>query len=183
MAAAQVEFWPLSRHREQIMTPFAFFGITLAVVLCASSGCSKSSGSGAGGGGSAWMQNGASACGKYLSHDLVAAILSNPTGTSKTLSSQACSFTSADSGGSISITLTNAGPAAFEAYQKYLVDPVPLPGVGDKASQSLIGIDAVKGADRSCSIDAGGAPGSLKLHGAQLGQELGAICNQLFALP
>jgi hypothetical protein len=41
----------------------------------------------------------------------------------------------------------------------------------------------VKGVDRMCTIDAGGAPGSLRLHGAELGQKLGAICNQLFALP
>lgn len=99
------------------------------------------------------------------------------------MSIQACSFTTSDDGGSISITLSNAGPAAFDAYQKYLVDPQPLSGVGDRASQSVTGIDAVKGGDRSCSIDAGGAPGSLRLKGAELGQKLGAICNQLFALP
>jgi hypothetical protein len=99
------------------------------------------------------------------------------------LSAQACSYTTIDSAGTISITLTNGGPPTYDAFQKYLVNPEPLPGVGDKAAQAVIGIVAVKGADRMCTIDAGGAPGSLQLHGAELGQKFGAICNQLFALP
>ena len=134
-------------------------------------------------GGEAWQKNGAQACERYLTHDVVASILATADGASKTLSVQACSFSTSDNSGSISITLSSAGPAAFDAYQKYLVDPQPLSGVGDKASQSVIGIDAVKGTDRSCSIDAGGAPGSLRLKGPELGQKLGALCNQLFALP
>ena len=128
-------------------------------------------------GGDTWIHNGAGACERYLSLDVVAAILANPTETIKTRSSQACSYTTTDSGGTITITLSNAGPSAFDAYQKYLDNPVPLSGIGDKASQSVIGIIAVKGVDRSCSIDAGGAPGSLRLRGTELGQKLGAICN------
>jgi hypothetical protein len=30
-------------------------------------------------------------------------------------------------------------------------------------------------------VDAGGAPGSLKLHGQALGAKLGAICNAIYA--
>jgi hypothetical protein len=175
------------------MPRFVMLEISFAVALCVVAGCSNDSASGASGGTStgasiragtgAWVNNGADACAKYLTQDVVAAVLTDPTGNSKVLSPQACSYSTADSGGSITITLSAAGPEAFDAYQKYLVDPVPLPGVGDKASQSMIGIVAVKGNDRNCSIDAGGAPGSLKLHGAELGQKLGAICNQLFALP
>jgi hypothetical protein len=173
------------------MRNWAFLQVSFAAALCLVAGCSKNpapgasngTGPGAGMATGSWINNGAGACDKYLTQDVVAAVLTTPTGKSKALSTQACSFTTDDSGGSISITLTEAGPAAFDAFQKYLVNPVPLPGVGDKASQSMIGIVAVKGKDRNCSIDAGGAPGSLKLHGAELGQKLGAICNQLFDLP
>jgi hypothetical protein len=159
------------------------FMVTVGVACCACAGCSKPPPSvdthGAGG----WIANGAGACDRYLRPDLVAAILNNPAGANKTLSAQACSYNTADSGGTITITLTDAGPAAFDAYQKYLVNPQPLPGIGDKASQSMIGIVAVKGPDRNCSIDAGGAPDALRIAGAELGKKLGEICNQLFALP
>jgi hypothetical protein len=149
----------------------------------ASAGCSKTATNGGNAGAGAWIANGAQACERYLRQDVVAAILTDPSGASKTLSAQACSYTTTDSARTISITLTNGGPSTYDAFQKYLVNPEPLPGVGDKAAQSVIGIVAVKGADRMCTIDAGGAPGSLRLHGAELGQKLGAICNQLFALP
>jgi hypothetical protein len=157
--------------------------VTAAVVSCASTGCSKTAPSVQTQGAGSWIANGAGACDRYLSRDVVAAILNNPAGANKTLSPQACSYSTTDSGGTIAITLTNAGPLAFDAYQKYLVNPQSLPGVGDKASQSMIGIVAVKGTDRNCSIDAGGAPDALRIHGAELGKKLGEICNQLFALP
>lgn len=159
------------------------FPIIAIAILCGGTACTKTAAPGGRTASDAWVNNGAHACERYLSHDVVAAILNNPDGASKALSVQACSYSTSNNAGSIAITLSNAGPSAFDAYQKYLADPQPLQGVGDKASQSLIGIDAVKGADRSCSIDAGGAPGSLRLKGAELGQKLGAICNQLFALP
>jgi hypothetical protein len=156
---------------------------TPIVLLCALAGCSKQTPSGHGEAAGMWIANGATACDRYLTQDLVAAILTNPTGATKKLSVQSCSYSANDSSANLTITLSQAGPAAFDEYQKYLANPVPLPGVGDKASQSLIGIVAVKGANRSCSVDAVGAPGSLRLRGAELGQKLGAICNQLFALP
>jgi hypothetical protein len=156
--------------------------VTIAI-LCGGTACTKTATPGGQIAADAWVNNGAHACERYLSHEDVAAILTNPEGASKALSVQACSYSTSDDAGSITITLLNAGPSAFDAYQKYLVDPQPLPGVGDKASQSLVGIDAVKGVDRSCTIDTVGAPGSLRLKGAELGQKLGAICNQLFALP
>ena len=156
--------------------------ILFACSLCAAASCSNSAAQTKTGGG-AWIANGATACEKYLTPGVVAEILTNPAGQSKTLSAQSCTYETADNSGSISITLTNAGPSAFDAYQQYLADPVPLAGVGDKASRSIIGIDAVKGADRSGSIDAGGPPGSTKLRGEALAQKLGAICNKLFALP
>ena len=130
-----------------------------------------------------WTSNGATACERYLTPSVVAAILAHPAGRTKALSPQACTYETADNSGSLSITLTNAGPSAFDQYQQFLVDPVPLPGVGDKASRSRTGIDAVKGQDRTCTIDAVGPPGSTKLTGEALARELGAVCNALFALP
>jgi hypothetical protein len=141
----------------------------------ASAGSSSASGN--------WVANGATACEKYLTPDVVAAILTHPAGRSKTLGAQGCDYETTDSGGSISITLTAAGPAAFDAEQKYFVNPIPLPGVGDKAVRHTTGIEAIKGEDRGCSIQAGGAPGSTKLTGEALAQKLGEICNKLFALP
>jgi hypothetical protein len=159
--------------------------LVVAVVVASgtSAGCSRSTPPIETHGSGTWTANGAGACDRYLKPDVVAAILNNPAGANKTLSAQACSYSTSDSGGAITITLTSAGPLAFDAYQKYLVNPQPLPGVGDKASQSMIGIVAVKGNDRNCSIDAGGAPDALRLQGAELGKKLGEICNQLFALP
>jgi hypothetical protein len=147
-------------------------------------GCSKAPASMQGGAaGSSWVANGATACDAYLTQSVTADILTHPAGQSKKLSPQSCTYDTTDDGGSISVTLANAGPATFDSYQQYLANPVPLAGVGDKASQSMIGIVAVKGNDRMCTIDAGGAPGSLRLKGEELGRKLGAICNQLFALP
>jgi hypothetical protein len=148
-------------------------------LVCASSGCSPNSGAGAAG---PWVAQGAGACEKFLSPEVVATLFTQPGGVIRTTSPHACSFTTAD-GGSLTITLSSAGPADFEEYQKYLGDPQPLPGVGDRASQSVLGVVAVQGADRHCSIDARGATGSLKLRGAELGRALGRICNRVFALP
>ncbi len=151
---------------------------------CANAGSNQSAAATGGGSGASsgdWTSLGATACAKYLTPDVVGAILSQPAGPAKTLSQQACSVTSNDQGGSITITLTSAGAAAFDAYLKYLSDPQPLAGVGDKAVQSLIGIASFKSPNKSCDIDAGGAPGSLKLTGPALGKSLGAICNELFA--
>jgi hypothetical protein len=169
------------------------FGVAAAGTACALAACAQggstsgtsrapSTAAANAGAGSHWTDYGATACDTYLTPEVVAQILTNPEGRSRKLSAQACTYESADHGGSITITLTSAGPDAFDHYQQYLVNPVPLPGVGDKASRSMIGIDAVKGNDRTCTIDAGGAPGSTRLRGEALAQHLGAICNKLFAL-
>lgn len=44
-------------------------------------------------------------------------------------------------------------------------------------------ISAVKGHDRGCNISIVGVPEQMKIHDAALGQKLGEVCNQLFALP
>lgn len=130
-----------------------------------------------------WTDHGATACDEYLTSAFVAGVLAHPTGKSKKLSPQSCTYQTTDNYGSISITLTGGGPAAFDQHQQFLADPVPLSGVGDKASRSIIGIEAVKGNDRTCAIDTVGPPGSLKLSGEPLARQLGTICNKLFALP
>jgi hypothetical protein len=175
--------------------------IALCGILCAIAACSQGAGSSSGAnaatgadgtatgsasggssGGKTWIANGATACARYLTPDVVAEILTQPAGKSDKLSPQACSF-NATNYSSIAITLMAAGPETFDHYQQSLVNPVPLAGVGDKASRSAIGIDAVKGTDRMCTIDVTGAPGSTRLHGEALAQKLGQICNKLFALP
>ncbi len=56
-------------------------------------------------------------------------------------------------------------------------------GVGDGAYWNEAGaVSAAKGHDRGCDISIV-APQEAKVQGAALGQKLGEICNQLFALP
>lgn len=178
------------------MPRFHFHFIALVCVLCETSACTPGTPASADGSNTAtatasatgnstdanvWVNNGATACDKYLTPDVVAEILTHPAGQSKKLSAQACAYKT--DAGNIDITLTNGGLKGFNVRLQYLVDPVPLPGVGDKAVRSVGGIAALKGSDRGCSIHAGGAPGSTKLTGEALAQKLGAICNKLFALP
>lgn len=130
---------------------------------------------------SGFASRGGDACAKYLTPDVVSAILDGKTGPATKLSPQGCSVSTLDNGGSISITLNAASSQAFDAFQKYLTDPKPLAGVGDRAVQSMTGISSIKSPNMGCDIDAGGAPGSLKIHGAALGQKLGEICNRIYA--
>lgn len=131
--------------------------------------------------GANWTANGATACDTFLTPTIVAGILKNPTGHTKKLSPQACTFETTDFA-SISITLMPSGTTGLDLHMKYLVDPVPLAGVGDKAVRTMIGVEAAKGADRMCSIDVT-PPFATTTSGEPLAQKLGAICNQLFALP
>lgn len=176
----------------RLALPSALCLFALAAAACNKAGAndsdasaSRSSSPAASGGGSgsagSFASRGGDACDKYLTSDVVAAILNGATGKPKRLSPQACSVTTLDDGGSISITLNSATPQSFDAYQKYLVDPKPLPGVGDRAVQSMTGISSIKGSNTGCDINAGGAPGALKLHGQALGEKLGAICNRIYA--
>ena len=160
--------------------------LTLVSAVCALVAASHGTPRGSSGG--PWIANATTACEKYLTPDLVAAIWGTPGGQAKPVATgnprvQACVFQSASPGRNIKITLNTDGPASFDAGQKYLVDPVPLPHVGDKASLTGDGIVAVKGTDRTCHIDTIGNIGSIKLSRQALGQKLGEICNQLFALP
>jgi hypothetical protein len=131
--------------------------------------------------GSNWTANGATACDKFLTPDVVGAIFKNPAGHSKTTSAAGCIFETPDFA-SIAITLTPGGPVVFDAHQKYLSDPVPLSGVGDKAVRTATGIEAVRGSDRMCGIDVM-PPFGNKLKGEALARKVGEVCNALFALP
>jgi hypothetical protein len=128
-----------------------------------------------------WTAHGVTACDKYLTPDFVGRIFKKPAGHAKKLSAQACSFETPDFA-SINITLIAAGLATFEAHQKYLTDPEPLSGVGDKAVRTVTGIEAIKGSNRMCDIDVV-PPFAAKLQGEALAQKLGEVCNKLFALP
>ncbi|HWG09942.1 MAG TPA: hypothetical protein VN693_00375 [Rhodanobacteraceae bacterium] len=130
--------------------------------------------------GNDWAGNGATACEKYLTPDFVAQIFSKPEGHAKKLAGWSCSYETSDFS-NINITLMNAGPAAFEADQKNLSDPKPLSGVGDKAVNSMTGVEAVKG-NRMCDIGVM-PPFGNKLGGDALAHKLGEVCNKLFALP
>lgn len=161
---------------------------TAACVGCALAACTQGTSTpGVGSGGTPpatdanWIANGATACDTYLTPAVVAGILKKPAGHTKKLSPQACAYETSDFA-SISITLMPGGTNGLDMHMKYLVDPVPLPGVGDKAVRTMIGIEAAKGTDRMCSIDVM-PPFATTASGEPLAQKLGAICNQLFALP
>jgi hypothetical protein len=130
--------------------------------------------------GSNWTANGATACDTYLTPAVVAEILKTPAGHGKRLSAWSCAYETAD--GNIDITLMAVGTAGLDLDLKNLPDPTPLAGVGDKAVRTMLGIEAAKGTNRMCNIDVM-PPFAAKVSGEALAQKLGAICNQLFALP
>jgi hypothetical protein len=170
----------------------AFTGAVCTLVACSQDKSSSATGgpsssSAAGGSASDWIANATTACEKYLTPDVVATIWAKPAGRVKQVDTRSatakeCRF-QADSGFSITIALNTAGPESFDGGQKYLVDPLPLPNVGDKASITGDGIVAVKGPNRTCHIDAYSNSGSIQLSREALAQKFGEICNKLFALP
>ncbi|MGH6739466.1 MAG: hypothetical protein ACREDY_10650 [Bradyrhizobium sp.] len=151
----------------------------LTCSLCAAALCSTSTH--AANAASTWIANGGTACNRFLTPDVVGKIFKNPAGESKKSTEQGCRFETPDFA-MISITLTAGGPAVLDAHMKYLDNPLPLSGVGDKAVRTRSGIEAVKGNDRMCGIDVM-PPFGNKISGEALALELGAICNKLFALP
>jgi hypothetical protein len=131
----------------------------------------------AAGGGNAWIDNGATACEKYLTHDVVAAILVDPAGPPRRLDAHSCNF------GMMYITLKVADIDAFRQELPMIAGVHRISGVGDGAYWNEAGaLSAVKGHDRGCDISVI-VPGAAKIHNAELGQKLGDICNKLFALP
>jgi hypothetical protein len=128
------------------------------------------------GAGNAWIDNGATACEKYLTHDVVAAILLSPAGAPQRVDAHSCHT------GMIYITLKVADIDVFRPEIPRIAFAHPIGGVGDGAFWNEAGgFSAVKGHDRGCDISVVGAPA--KIHDAALEQKLGEICNKLFALP
>ena len=172
------------------MSCFRIF--TLAGLLCAASACSQGASSSASTGGDHatqaptqassgslrdWAENGASACDRYLTPDVVGRIFKEAVGSTKRLSSQACSFKGPPGSYShIGITLIDGGISTFET-DPATAGGTPLQGIGDKAVSTLAGIEAVKDHVGICHISVVGE------HTAATAQELGAVCNKLFALP
>jgi hypothetical protein len=129
-----------------------------------------------------WTANGATACEKYLTPDVVAGILKAPAGHSRRIDAQSCYFDGARGAGGIGINLKVADVDAFRQMVPRIVGTNNLPGVGDAAYWNAAGaVSAVKGHTRGCDISEIG--GVTTVSGAALGQKLGEICNKLFALP
>lgn len=127
--------------------------------------------------GSTWVDNGATACEKYLTPDVVATILRNPGGKPQRLDAHSCHV------GPIYIALTVADIDVFRLEVPRIVGAHPISGFGDDAYWNGAGaFSAVKGHGRGCDISVID-PGAPKIHNAELGQKLGAICNKLFAIP
>ena len=124
-----------------------------------------------------WIANGASACERYLTPDVVAAILRNLAGPTRRIDGQSCNT------GAIYISLIVADIDVFRLEVPRIVGTHPFAGVGDGAYWNAAGtsVAAVKGHTRGCHIGVIGA--ATKIQDEALAQKLGEICNKLFALP
>ena len=157
---------------------FHFRPLAFACALCAVGVCLQvASNSAAAASGNAWINNGATACEKYLTPDVQAAILLGSPQHPQQDDAHSCHA------GTIYITLKVADIDAFRQELPLIYGAHPLSGVGDDAYWNDAGaVSAVKGHGRGCDIS-NIAPGSTRLTGEALAQKLGAICNKLFALP
>lgn len=181
-------------------TRFSLHVLTVAAIAVAIAGCAKDASSAANTGGSPqssasasdgnlasnatdWTANGATACDKYLTPDVVAAILVDPAGHSHRLTAQSCEFQTQHSG-NIGITLKVGNVDAFRQQMKMIAATNPMTGLGDAAYWNEAGaVSSVKG-NRGCDIEAFGvAFGATKLRGEALAKQLGGICAKLYALP
>jgi hypothetical protein len=126
--------------------------------------------------GQSWAANGATACERFLTPDVLAGILEKPVGSATKIDGTSCNT------GPVYITLVVRDVDVFKLELPRIIGVHMMSGVGDLAYWNQAGaISAVKGHDRGCDISViGGAP---KVHDAALGQKLGEICKKLFALP
>jgi hypothetical protein len=128
--------------------------------------------------GTGWTANGASACEKYLTPDVVAAILGKAPGPAVRIDAASCNT------GSIYINLLVADVDVFRQEIPRIVGAHSMAGVGDAAFWNQAGaLSAVKGHARGCDISVIGEAYATKLHDEALARKLGEICNKLFALP
>ncbi|HKV51053.1 MAG TPA: hypothetical protein VJO52_07635 [Gemmatimonadaceae bacterium] len=167
------------------MTRVALYLMLAATLANSPGGCDKSGSNesaaaepGAGGSGGDWTSLGATACAKYFTPEVNAALMTGP-GVPKTRNATSCTVEAA--GGSIQLSLTSDNIASFNAGVTFLPDTVALPGVGDRALQYTGGIKAYKAPNRVCTFLLVADEGYFKQSGVQLGQTLGAVCNKLFA--
>jgi hypothetical protein len=152
-------------------TRILLHSIAAACIACAPGGASASTDNG-----KSWTANGAAACEKYLTPDVVAAILTAPAGPAARLDTDLCHT------GSIYIHLIVANIDVFRQEVPHIAFAHPMVGVGDAAFWNQAGaLSAVKRPDRGCDISVVGPPP--KIHDEALAQKLGEICNTLFALP
>jgi hypothetical protein len=134
--------------------------------------------------GADWTANGATACEKYLTPDVVAAILLKPDGgKSHPIDATSCIYQT-EHAGSIGIILKTADIDVFRAELPRIAFAHPISGVGDAAFWNPGGgFSAVKGHSRGCDMSVLMVPYDTKIHEDALAQKLGEICNKLFALP
>jgi hypothetical protein len=125
-----------------------------------------------------WVANGSSACQKYLTPDVLAAILVKPDGAAEKIDATSCHF------GLVYVSLIVNNIDIFKLELPRIVGVNMMTGVGDLAYWNHAGaVSAVKGHDRGCDISVLNAPYTAKIHDEALGKKLGEICNKLFALP
>jgi len=152
-------------------SPASVFAAVLAILAFTAPAAAIASGS------SVWIDNGATACEKYLTPDVVAVILRIPAGHPRRIDAHSCNV------GPIYISLSVADIDVFRAELPRIFQAHPIGGIGDGAYWNGAGaLSAVKGHDRGCDISVID-PGAPKIHNAELGQKLGDICNKLFAIP
>ncbi len=130
----------------------------------------------------AWTANGATACEKYLTPEVVAAILLQPAGHARRIDGQSCIYETGHAG-SIGITLKVADINVFRLELPRIAYANPISGIGDAAYWNPGGgFSSVKGHDRGCDVAVILVPSDTKIQGEALARKVGDICNKLFAL-
>jgi hypothetical protein len=125
----------------------------------------------------AWNLNGATACEKFLTVDVMSSVLVKPSGSSSKDNAKSCHR------GSIHIALSSGSVEKFKQRMDHIPMATAMTGVGDAAYWNPAGdVSAIKAPDRQCDISVSAVPSELRAKDEALGQALGAVCNQLFAL-
>jgi hypothetical protein len=125
-----------------------------------------------------WASNGATACEKFVTVDVMSAVLIKPSsGAPSKDGAKACHR------GSIYVALSTGSVDAFKKNMDHVALATPMSGVGDAAYWTPAGaVSAVKAPDRQCDISVADVLPAMRLKDEALGQALGAVCTQLFAL-
>ena len=179
--------------------PLRIIGISCVLCACVACGPSQSTSpdSGSTGGnlpgaapesstdGDSWVKNGASACDKYLTPDVIGAIFNAAGGQSHAQDAQTCIFEAAHQPNhdysTITISLRDGGSFVFDG-DPTTKNGTAISGVGEKAVRTQEdGVQAVKG-DHICDVYVK-PPNGNKIKGDALAQKLGEVCTKLFALP